>query len=245
VQEIEAECAVELPFTDLRGEKDKRDRGRALMAEEARKPFDLGRGPVLRCLLLRVEDREHVLLMNMHHVVTDEWSLGILQRDLGALYEAEQRGGKAELKELPIQYADYAVWQRAWMKGEVLEEQLGYWKKQLEGMPGVLELPADKPRPAVQRYHGRMEWFEVSRELWEEVKKVSRREGATQFMTLLAAFEVLLERYSGQRDFAPTSAGSRASATCWGGCARRRSTHMHIRTSPSRSWWRSCSRSAT
>ncbi|HTN83814.1 MAG TPA: condensation domain-containing protein, partial [Sorangium sp.] len=117
--------------------------------EEGQKPFDLARGPLLRTTLLRLGEQEHVLVLTMHHIVSDGWSMGVLVRELGALYEAFSRGLPSPLPELPIQYADYAVWQRAWLSGEVLEAQLAYWKKQLSGAPPALELPTDRPRPAV------------------------------------------------------------------------------------------------
>ncbi len=125
-----------------------------LVGEEARAPFDLTRGPLLRVKLLRLAEDEHVLLMTMHHIVTDGWSIGLLVREMSALYKAFIGGCPSPLPELPVQYADFAAWQRRWLSGEVLEAQLSHWKKQLEGAPAILELPTDRPRPAVQAYNG-------------------------------------------------------------------------------------------
>ncbi|WP_437667767.1 amino acid adenylation domain-containing protein [Sorangium sp. So ce1182] len=168
--------------------------------EEAQKPFDLAKGPLLRTTLLRLGEQEHVLLLTLHHIVSDGWSLGVLVRELGALYEAFSNGVASPLPELPIQYADYAVWQRAWLSGEVLEAQLAYWKKQLSGAPSALELPTDRPRPAVRTSRGAALPVTLPRELSTALAALSRREGVTLFMTLLAAFQVLLHRYTGQDD---------------------------------------------
>ncbi|HZI73802.1 MAG TPA: condensation domain-containing protein, partial [Gemmatimonadales bacterium] len=203
-QQVMESVELEMPVVDLRHlepEAREAQAGRKA-ADEGRKAFDLGRGPLLRVVLVRLADMEHMLVVTMHHSVIDAWSLNIFQKELAALYEAYRSGRKPSLKELPIQYGDYAVWQRQWLQGEVLERQMGYWKKQLEGMPGALELPTDRPRPAVQSFEGGLEMRSVAPELWEGLKRLSRQEGATLFMTLLAAYEVLLARYSGQQDFA-------------------------------------------
>src|SRR6185295_17863208 len=124
---------------------------------EARRPFDLEQGPLLRARLLRLSEEEHVLLVTMHHIVSDGWSMGVLVKEVAALYSAFSTGQAATLEELPVQYADYAVWQREWLQGEVLERQLSYWREQLAGVPAVLELPSDHPRPAVQSFRGSYE----------------------------------------------------------------------------------------
>src|SRR5881396_16275 len=173
---------------------------RVVATEEAETCFDLGRGPLLRGKLLRLGEEEHVLLLTMHHIVSDGWSVGVLVRELGVLYEAYAGGKESPLPELPIQYADYAEWQREYLQGEVLEEQLGYWRKQLGGELPVVELPGDHVRPAVRSYRGAQQELRVSREVTEKLKQVSQKEGATLFMTLLAAFDVLLARYSGQEE---------------------------------------------
>ncbi|HEY4424511.1 MAG TPA: amino acid adenylation domain-containing protein, partial [Pyrinomonadaceae bacterium] len=167
---------------------------------EARLPFDLERGPLLRVRLLRLSEEEHVLLVTMHHIVSDGWSMGVLVREVGMLYPALCAGAESPLEELAIQYADYAVWQREWLSGEVLDQQLSYWREQLAGAPAVLELPSDRVRPAVQSFRGADQPFVVSERLTAALKEMSRGEGVTLFMTLLAAFKVLLYRYTGQAD---------------------------------------------
>ena len=171
-----------------------------LTEEEARKPFDLSRGPLVRLGLLRLSEREHVLFLTMHHIVSDGWSTGILLREVAALYEAFSAEKPSPLPELRIQYADYAAWQRGWLKGEALEAQLAYWRQRLQGAPALLELPTDKPRPAVQSYRGSHHVRRLSAELTKSLERLSRSEGVTSFMTLLAGFQVLLGRYSGQED---------------------------------------------
>ena len=141
-----------------------------------------------------------MLLLTLHHIVSDGWSMGVLVRELAALYEAFRQGQPSPLPELPVQYADYAVWQRGWLQGEVLEAQLGYWKQQLAGAPPRLELPTDQPRPAVQSFQGAAVPVRLPRALSEAVEALAQREGATPFMVLLAAFQALLPRYSGQDD---------------------------------------------
>nr|QEO74483.1 condensation domain-containing protein [uncultured bacterium] len=171
-----------------------------LAREEAGRPFDLERGPLVRATLLRLGEGEHVLLLTMHHIVTDGWSMGILLDEISALYGAYVRGEESPLSELPIQYADYAAWQRENLRGEALERQLSYWREQLRGAPATLELPTDRPRPPVQTFRGAQEPFALSRELSERLKALSQREGATLFMTLLAVFQTLLYRYTAQED---------------------------------------------
>src|SRR5213594_3421953 len=191
---------VELPIIELSGVQERERETLRLAIEEANIPFDLGRGPLLRGKLLRLGEEEHVLLLIVHHIVSDGWSVGVLVRELGVLYEAYAAGKESPLPELPIQYADYAEWQREYLQGEVLEEQLEYWRKQLGGELPVVELPGDHVRPAVRSYRGAQQELRVSREVTEKLKQVSQKEGATLFMTLLAAFDVLLARYSGQEE---------------------------------------------
>ncbi|AEI67143.1 non-ribosomal peptide synthase/polyketide synthase [Corallococcus macrosporus] len=170
------------------------------VAEEALRPFNLEKGPLLRATVVKEGEEEHVLVLVMHHIVSDGWSMGVLVRELVELYEAYAAGREPRLPELPVQYADYAVWQREWLAGEVLEEQLGYWRRQLEGAPGALELPTDKARPAVQTYRGGTTGLEWPRALWEGVKGLAQEENATPFMVLLAAFQAVLSRYARQED---------------------------------------------
>ncbi|HLM44056.1 MAG TPA: condensation domain-containing protein, partial [Myxococcaceae bacterium] len=167
---------------------------------DAREGFDLERGPLFRARLLRLEAAEHVLLLCMHHIVSDGWSLGVLFRELGVLYGAYRRGEASPLEELAYQYADYALWQRRHLAGEVLEEQLSYWRGQLSAAPALLELPGDRPRPAVQGHRGGLRGVLYGAELREELRGLARREGATLFMVLLAGFQMLLSRYAGQED---------------------------------------------
>jgi amino acid adenylation domain-containing protein len=171
-----------------------------LSREEAQRPFDLTRGPLIRALLIRLRIDEHVLILTMHHIVSDGWSQGVLKNELGALYEAGITGRSSPLQELSIQYADFAQWQRGWLQGEELDRQVDYWRKHLTGAPPSLELPVDGARPAQMNYEGATLLFELPAGLSESLTALSRGEGATLFMTLLAAFKALLCRYTGQLD---------------------------------------------
>jgi len=170
------------------------------VAEDGRQPFDLTRGPLLRPLLLKLADDDHLLLFSMHHIISDVWSRGVLIRELRTLYLAFSQKQSSPLPELPLQYADFASWQRHWLRDETLESQLSYWKQQLAGAPAALELPADRPRPPVQSLNGAQETLVLPATLLEAVRSFSRREGATMFMTLLAAFNALLYRLTAQVD---------------------------------------------
>src|SRR5262249_22728035 len=150
--------------------------------------------------LLRRGAEDHVLLLKMHHIVHDGWSHEVLFGELAALYEAFGAGHPSPLPELPIQYADYAVWQREWLQGEVLDSLLDYWRRQLDGAPDRLALPTDRPRPAVESFRGGCESVQLPADLVAALEGLGRPEGATLFMTTLAAFLVLLYRYSGQSD---------------------------------------------
>jgi amino acid adenylation domain-containing protein len=172
-----------------------------LASSEAQRPFDLSRDPLLRVTLLTAGDHD-IVLLTIHHIVADGWSMGILVRELGEAYTMHLRGRTPDWPELPIQYADYAQWQREWLTGGVLERQLAYWRTRLAGLPPVLTLPSDHPRPAVQMYRGATRSFTVSRAVADRIEALGRAEGTTAFMTLLAAFQVLLFRYSGQNDLA-------------------------------------------
>ena len=202
VQLIAAIQRLELPLTDLSDlPPQKREaETRRLTLQDALRPFDFARGPMLRASLLRLGAEEHVLSLTMHHIVSDGWSMGVLVHEVAALYTAFSTDRPSPLAELPIQYADYAHWQREWLSGEVLAEQLSYWKRQLEGAPPVLELPADRPRPAVQSFNGASEAFTLSRDLSDALKQLCQSEGVTLFMLLLAGFQTLLYRYTGQQD---------------------------------------------
>ncbi|HEX7940824.1 MAG TPA: condensation domain-containing protein, partial [Gemmatimonadaceae bacterium] len=194
-QSIAADLDVALEVEPVR-EGDVAERAQ----REALRPFDLGTGPLIRARLLRVREDEHVMLLVMHHIVCDGWSMAILVRELGAAYLGARTGTPPRLPELPVQYADFAQWQRRWLTGEVLDAQLAYWTRALAGAPPTLELPADRPRPAVRTARGEQLTRVLGGELTTALRALSRKEGATEFMTLLAAFGALLARYSGQHD---------------------------------------------
>jgi hypothetical protein len=179
--------------------EEKQEAVRRTTREEAETGFDLSKGPLLRAKVLRLEEEQHVLFFTMHHIVSDAWSLEILIREVRALYRAYSAGEESPLEGLEIQYADFAVWQREWLKGEVLEQELEYWRKQLAGVE-PLELPTDHPRPAAPSYRGAQQVFVLETELAITLRELSRREGVTLFMTLLAAFKTLLYRYTGHED---------------------------------------------
>ena len=202
VLRIAAEPNIVFDTLDLRHlpEVEREAEVKRLSEEDARKPFDLGQGPLFRIRLFQLEDEEHVLHFNMHHIISDFWSFGVMAREIAALYTAFIKGKPADLPELPVQYADYAVWQRQWLQGEALEAQLTYWKDKLGGELPVLELPTDRPRPAIQTHRGAIESLALPKELTDALQAMSRREGVTLFMTLLAAFKTLLYRLTGQKD---------------------------------------------
>ncbi|MFP2902660.1 condensation domain-containing protein, partial [Corallococcus sp. 4LFB] len=201
-QRIHAPAEWTLPLVDLSSlpAAQRQEESRRLADEEARRPFDLTTGPLLRSTLVRLEQNEHLLLVTMHHIVSDGWSMGVLVREMVAFYEAFTSGSTPVLSPLPVQYADFAAWQRNWLQGEVLDAQLGYWKQQLEGAPSALELPTDRARPPVQSHRGATVEVRIPASIAEGLKALAQRENATPFMTLLAAFQVLLSRYSAQDD---------------------------------------------
>ncbi|MEP6994758.1 MAG: condensation domain-containing protein, partial [Acidobacteriota bacterium] len=200
IQRIEPSRPIELTVMDVDEsvEPERESRLHASIAQ-ARRPFELEHGPPLRVSLIRVGEEDHVLVLAMHHIVSDGWSMGILVRELAAYYEEFSGGRRAQLAELPIQYGDFAQWQREWLSGAVLEEQLEYWRRQLSGLP-VLKLATDRPRPPMQSFRGGRVSVLFSRDLMEGLRELSRREGATLYMALLAGFGALLGRYTGQQD---------------------------------------------
>jgi acyl transferase domain-containing protein/NRPS condensation-like uncharacterized protein len=202
VQTIAANAKLNIRHVDLRGldESDREAQALQLAIEERQRPFDLTRGPLLRVMLLRLADEEYMLLLAMHHIISDAWSFAVLTREITALYSAFGADKPSPLAELPVQYADFAEWQRNQLQGELLTEQLAYWKRQLEGAPPLLELPSDHPRPAIQSHHGASFQFQLPTKLTDALKALSRREDVTLFMVLLTAFQTLLYRYSGQSD---------------------------------------------
>ena len=201
VQIIAPLLKLTLPLVDLQTlpAGDRESELRRLATEEAQRPFDLAKGPLVRATVLRFGGQDHVGLLTMHHIVTDGWSTGILIRELAILYESYCSGRPSPLPELTIQYADFADWQRRWLDEKRLEFQLAYWRQHLAGAP-ILELPIDHPRPALQSFRGAYQRLVLSRDVGESLKALSRREGVTLFMTLLAAFQILLHRYTGQDD---------------------------------------------
>ncbi|WP_233601911.1 non-ribosomal peptide synthetase [Corallococcus sp. CA047B] len=200
VQRIHAPAPFPLTMRDLRTHEAPEGEARRLAREDASRPFDLARGPLLRATLLRLAERRHVLLLNLHHVISDGWSTGVLVREVAALYESFRQGQPSPLPELPVQYAGYATWQRRWLAGDVLARQVSWWKQQLEGAPTQLELPTDFPRPPELSGRGARFPVRLSRELSRAVEALAQREGSTPFMLLLSAFQLLLSRYSGQDD---------------------------------------------
>ena len=199
IASIEA-SAFRLVEHDLRASAGGEDALRRIASEEAGAPFDLEHGPLIRGRLVRTAADEHVLLVTMHHVVSDGWSMGVFVRELGALYDAFRRGADDSLAPLPLQYADYAAWQRRWVAGELLERQAGYWVRTLAGAPELLELPTDRPRPRKQDFAGDALPIDLDAELTAALKALSRRHGTTLFMTLLAGWATVLGRLSGQTD---------------------------------------------
>ena len=202
VQVVAPALEVSLSVRDLRGLSEEAGEAEALRlaAAEAQQPFDLARGPLLRAVLVRRGDAEHLLLLTLHHIVSDAWSMGVLFKELTTLYDAYCLGRSSPLPELSVQYPDFAAWQRRWLAGPVLDQHLAYWRHQLDGAPALLELPTDRPRPAVQRYRGAVHPFVVPAPVAEALKSLSQRQGVTLFMTLLAGFCTVLHRYSAQED---------------------------------------------
>jgi amino acid adenylation domain-containing protein len=168
------------------------------LRSEASRPFDLARGPLLRAVLLRLGDEAHVLAVGMHHIVSDGWSLGVLMREASALYAAYEAGDPSPLPEPEIQYADYSLWQRDWLQGEVLDRQVVYWRQELSEVATVLELPVDHPRGAQQSHRGAQHAMRLAPELVKPLRLLGRQQGATLYMVLLAGFQALLSRYTGQ-----------------------------------------------
>ncbi|MEE4186422.1 MAG: amino acid adenylation domain-containing protein [Gammaproteobacteria bacterium] len=194
-QQVLPACAVQLQQATVPADRNGRE---AELRRLTRVPFDLQQGPLLRAHLLRVAASDtHILLLVMHHIVTDGWSLNIILTELAALYAAAVHGQPSPLPALPVQYADYASWQRAWLQGDELERQLSFWRKALADMPPVLELPLDYPRPAEQTYHGSSVFTVIPRPLLLQLQALARRENCTLYMLLLAAFDVLLAKYAG------------------------------------------------
>ncbi|WP_420127102.1 non-ribosomal peptide synthase/polyketide synthase [Longimicrobium sp.] len=207
VQIVHPAAPAHLPVVDLTGlaPRDREDEARRLAREDAERLFDLERGPLLRATLVRLADDEHVLLLTMHHIVSDGWSMDVLFRELFTLYEwfsgpSDAAGAASPLPPLAVQYADFAVWQRGWLRGEVLRRQIDWWRERLGGAPPALELPTDRPRPAVASSRGAAHVFRIPAQTTRGLRALARREGATLYMVAHAAFDLLLSRWSGQED---------------------------------------------
>lgn len=204
-RQVVRQFTLDVPLIDLsdRSESDREEEAQRILRHEARRPFDLSQGPLIRAILLRMQAQEHVVLVTMHHIVTDGWSIGIFHRELSALYEALASGKSSPFPELPVQYSDYSAWQREWFDGEIYNSQLAYWKQQFATLPPALELPTDHPRPNVQAYRafrGAQQTLTLSAELTKRLKQLCQKENVTLFMMLMAAYQVLLHRYTGEED---------------------------------------------
>lgn len=222
IQVISPTVTLLLPLVDLRSlpAPQRQAEAQRLATEESRRPFNLA-GPLLpRVTLLQLGEKEYILLLTLHHVVTDGWSIGIFFRELKVLYQAFTSGKPVSLPKLPIQYADFASWQRQFLQG-VLERELSYWQQQLQGAPTLLQLPTDRPRPAVQTFAGKTQSFVLSKTLTHSLRTLSQQAGVTLFMTLLAGFSTLLYRYTGQEDIlvgSPTASRNRVELEGLMGC---------------------------
>ncbi len=203
VQVINSTLTIPLPIIDLRQllQAEREIQVRQFTTQEAQRPFNLSTDSLLQLKLLRLDETEYILLLNMHHIVSDGWSIGVLIQEIATLYTAFANNQPSPLPKLTIQYADFAYWQRQWLQGEVLEKQLSYWQKQLDGIC-ILNLPTDRPRPAVQTYQGARQPLQLSKSLSKALLALGQQEGVTLFITLLAAFQVLLYRYTQQEDIA-------------------------------------------
>ncbi|HEX2195978.1 MAG TPA: amino acid adenylation domain-containing protein, partial [Actinomycetota bacterium] len=201
-QVIAEEGRVPLTFVDLAylGDDEREAAAMKVVNEEAARPFDLATGPLWRTTLVELGDEDHLLVVCMHHIVSDGWSLGIFASELSEIYTAYAQDREPKLEPLPVQYADFAVWQRRWFQGEELDRQLSYWKDHLAGAPPALDLPTDHPRPPIQTFDGAAVMFEMPQDLSEAVRELARRNGVTTFMLGLAAFSALLHRYTGATD---------------------------------------------
>jgi len=191
---------LDVDSVDLRSRPiaDREAVARQIAATEAAKPFDLSVAPLLRAVLITLDDEDHVLLLTMHHIVSDAWSATIFMQELRDLYTPYSSGTVPSLPQLTLQYADYAAWQREWLSGDTLNKQLAFWRERLSGAPPLLTLPTDHPRPERQSFEGAISRFQLSPELTIALKAICRKEGVTLFMVLLAGYQILLSRLSGQ-----------------------------------------------
>jgi len=249
VQVIHPDLPVDMEQLDLRDvpEAERQRRAMEIAREQAQQPFDLTRGPLFRTALVRLADDEHLLILVMHHIVSDGWSLSIFIQEVAILYKVLIAGHKSPLPELPIQYADFACWQRQWMQGTVLEKQLAYWKEQLKGAPPVLNLPLDHPRPAYQTVNGTTYFFDFPADLKPRIDALAKQEDVTLFMVLLAAFDAMLLRYTGQTDICigtPIAGRNRREIESLIGFFVN-TLVLRINLSGLKRWWKNCSRNGT
>ena len=202
VQVIADSLTINVPVVDLTElpESEREIACQKLATIEATRPFDLANSPLIRACVVKLKEAEYAFVLTVHHIIVDSWSAGILMRELATIYSALCHNIFPELPELPIQYADFAIWQRQWLQAEVLQTQLDYWKQQLKNAPALLELPTDRPRPAIQTYQGAVQYVELSNQLSKSLANFSKQEGATLFMTLFTAYVILLYRYTGSDD---------------------------------------------
>ncbi|WP_423392060.1 condensation domain-containing protein [Burkholderia sp. LMG 21824] len=202
VAAIRSDISLALPLVDLSGlpEEEAQTEAERLVKEDARRPFDLSDAPLMRVLLVRVNETKHIFFVNVHHIVFDGWSGNIFVRELGELYRSRKEACEPELADLPIQYRDFAQWQRDWLEGEELERQLSYWRKQLADAPQTLQLPCDYERPAKSGHHGATQVFELPVEYVGKISELAKRYRATPFMVMFAVFNVLMYRYTGAPD---------------------------------------------
>jgi len=202
IQLISPSLNISLPVVNFSKlpKAEQKNQVQQLVNEWGQKSFNLAQGPLLRVMLVQLNEQEHLLLFSTHHIISDGWSVGVFIREMATLYEAFSQSQPSPLPELPIQYADFAVWQRQWLQGEVLETQLAYWKQRLGANPPVLELPTNQPSTSVPTSRGTKQFFALSQTLTEKIKTLSNKEGVTLFMTLLGAFKTLLHSYKGEED---------------------------------------------
>ncbi len=199
VEQWEERPLSEIDMSEVREEK-REEESERVMKREAEEPFKLSEGRLLRVKLIKQGAGRHILLYTMHHIISDGWSMGVLIREVGELYESYRKGEEVKLEEMVVQYGDYAEWQREWLEGEELERQMRYWREQLGGELARLEMGTDRARPAEPSYEGGAERVEIGEEVRKRLKEVCRQEGVTMFMLLMASFKVMLSRYSGQEE---------------------------------------------
>ncbi|MCP5062018.1 MAG: amino acid adenylation domain-containing protein, partial [Ignavibacteriae bacterium] len=201
-QIIQGSLEIEMPIIDLslKSESERERESERIISEETKTPISINELPLFRIKIIKLSDDDHVFLMTIHHIISDDWSTKVIVQELGVLYESYIKRMNPPIVELSIQYADYSIWQREWLKGKVLESHIDYWKNKLSGVPSLLELPTDYPRPKTQTFNGDFTSFKLSDEVSKQLSLLSKEEGATVFMVLLAAFKILLFKLSGQND---------------------------------------------